>query len=350
MSNCTGNENISVVIPIRNGQQHIGLILDSITKQDYPKEKTEVFFVDGNSDDNTGQLLREFINLSESIQNSYYRVEVINNPLQYVPFGLNKAIEQASFDTIIRMDAHSSYPENYLSEIVYWKNKLNAGNVGGITVAQGKSELGKAIAQVISSRFGMGNSEFRLSQSDLKPKKADTVPFGIFSKKILNEIGYFDTRYLRHQDYEMNYRIIQAGYNIFLIPTIKINYYVRDNYNSLFKQFYGYGFYKGVFLYNTKFKSLKIRHLMPVLLFVSIILGIILLLISPLFFQILGFSLFILPYMIFVFYAACVLSNKYSNRHFFKFFKIIPIMHLTYGGAVIIGFFLEFFEKFKLKM
>jgi glycosyltransferase involved in cell wall biosynthesis len=50
------NENlpsISIVIPTYNGEQTLAQCLESIVKQDYPREKVEIIIVDGGSKDKT---------------------------------------------------------------------------------------------------------------------------------------------------------------------------------------------------------------------------------------------------------------------------------------------------------
>jgi len=324
---------ITVIIPIRNEEKYISALFSSIENQDFPSGNIEILFIDGGSSDSSVIELEKII---ENKENKYHNLKIIENPNKFVPFGLNKAIREASFDTIIRLDAHATYQTSYLSDIVFWKNKLNADNVGGIVNSKSETKTGKAISDVMSSKFGMGNTTFRVSNKSATPSKADTVPFGIYSKKMLNQIGYFDERFIRHQDYELNYRIRKNGGEIFLIPSIEISYYVRETFKSLYIQFKGYGYYKGKFLRMYK-KGLKIRHLVPVLLSLSLLIGIISIIISPEFFKLISFAIFILPYLSFIIIAALILYLK-TNRCFFKYILIFPIIHITWGINVLRGF------------
>ena len=47
---------VSVIIPCRNEGEYIGMCLDSVIANDYPKERLQVLVVDGMSEDLTGQI------------------------------------------------------------------------------------------------------------------------------------------------------------------------------------------------------------------------------------------------------------------------------------------------------
>jgi len=57
------NQMVSVVIPVRNEKDHIGLLINDLLDQDYPSGKYEIIIVDDHSSDGTGKVV-------ESIQGS----------------------------------------------------------------------------------------------------------------------------------------------------------------------------------------------------------------------------------------------------------------------------------------
>lgn len=52
---------VSIVIPSRNEEKFIGMCLDSIIANDYPKDKIEVLIVDGVSEDGTREIVEKYI-------------------------------------------------------------------------------------------------------------------------------------------------------------------------------------------------------------------------------------------------------------------------------------------------
>ena len=127
--------------------------------------------MDGNSPDKTIEILEREL----KGENLNYRI--IYNPKKITPISVNIGIREAKNDIIIRLDAHSEYPSNYISKCVYYLNSVEADNVGCLFNAQGKGTIGKAIANVVSSKFGVGNADFR---TFAESGYVDTVPFGAF--------------------------------------------------------------------------------------------------------------------------------------------------------------------------
>ena len=66
-----------------------------------------------------------------------------------------------------------------------------------------------AIKEVLSNRFGVGNSTFRLGVD--KAVNVDTVPFGCWRREVFEKYGDYDERLIRNQDIELNKRIIRGG-------------------------------------------------------------------------------------------------------------------------------------------
>lgn len=257
---------ISVVCPIYNEEKYIAKCIDSILEQDFPHDDMEVLFVDGMSSDSTRDIVLEYTE-------KYKFIHLLDNPHRTSPHAMNIGIENATGDTIFRMDAHAQYPNNYLSELYRKFQELpNAENVGGVceTLPCNETNEAYAIAEVLSNSFGMGNSYFRTGISEIR--KVDTVPFGCFHKSLFKRIGLYDTDLDRNQDDELNGRIIRNGGSIYIIPTIKIKYFARDKIGKVRKMFYQYGLYKP--LVNKKLGApATLRQFVPVLFLLGIVLG-----------------------------------------------------------------------------
>jgi len=246
---------VSIIIPAYNEAGHIERALEDILDQDYGPENYEVLVADGRSSDRTREIIREFPAGKTLIQ-------VIDNPGRYVPSGLNLAIGQAKGRVIVRMDAHSRYPKDYLTSLVHWLERLKADNVGGVWITRpaNDSAKAKAIALALAHPLGVGNALYRLGSD--KVREVDTVPYGCYPKRVFERIGLFDEQLLRNQDDEFNARLKRSGGRIFIIPGIKIEYFARENFSKLGKMYYQYGYFKP--LVNKKIKiPANVRQLAP---------------------------------------------------------------------------------------
>jgi glycosyltransferase involved in cell wall biosynthesis len=232
-----GNPKVSVIVPCRNEKDFIEMLLENIVSQDYPKEDTEVFMVDGMSEDGTREVIRRFTE-------EYRYIRLVDNPERVVPHALNRGIRLAGGEYIIRMDTHSTYPPDYISRLLYWHKKLGADNVGGVGITRPfrDTPVARAAALALSHPFGVGNSYFRIGTD--KPREVDTVPFGCYKKEIFDTIGLFDEDLIRNQDDEFNLRLKRRGGRIFLVPEIKVVYYSRDRLRHLWRMYHQYGFFK----------------------------------------------------------------------------------------------------------
>lgn len=322
---------VSVIIPTRNEEQFIVNTLNSVMAQDYPNHLIEIIIADGESDDSTKSLIEEY-----SI--SHPNILLVNNPERVVPFALNYAIEKASGEVIVRMDAHSKYPKNYISRLVEELVRLKADNVGGVwvTTPQNNSLVAKGIALATSHPLGIGDASYRLENKQVKA--VDTVPFGCFPKSIFDKIGLFDTDLIRNQDDEFNGRIIKNGGKIFLIPDVEIEYYARGTIKTMMKMFFQYGLFKP--LVNVKLGSAAtIRQFIPPGFVLFLMIGLIIGFLPPLI-TYAWFGGAFLYALLSVAVSAKIAASEKSFELFFILPILFPLIHVSYGWGYIKGFVL----------
>jgi len=253
---------VSIVIPCRNEEKYINQCIDSLLNNSYPKDLIEIIIIDGMSEDNTREIIKRYIE-----KHSF--IKLTNNLKKIVPTALNIGIKKARGDIIIRIDVHSTYPSNYIENLVLWSRKTKADNVGGIwiTKAGAETSIAKAIALALSHPFGVGNPYFRIGTKE--SKYVDTVPFGCYRKEIFKKIGLFNEKLIRNQDLEFNLRLKKMGGRILLVPEIVSYYYARADLKGLFKQNFWNGFWV---VYSIKFTKtpFSLRHLIPFFFVLSI--------------------------------------------------------------------------------
>lgn len=316
---------LSVICPIYNEEKYIGKCIESIVAQDFPKNQLEVIFADGMSTDRTRGIVAEYTA-------KYPWIRLIDNPDRIVPPALNKAIEASHGDVIMRLDAHAEYPTNYFSELTRQLKLLKADNVGAVcvTLPTNDTATARAIACVLSSKFGMGNSSFRVGAD--KVTLVDTVPFGCWPREVFDRIGLFAPDLIRNQDDEFNGRLIKSGGKIYLLPHVKVKYFARDKISKTAKMFYQYGLFKP--LVNKKLGApATVRQFIPLALVLGIVFGLIIsLLWEP----------FWIPYLtgIFLYIGLCIffsLKSSHNHKQILIQSWTYTAVHISYGVGYIVG-------------
>jgi glycosyltransferase involved in cell wall biosynthesis len=317
---------VSLVCPVYNEEKHIAQCLDSILGQTY-SGNIEILLVDGFSSDRTRKIIHSYC-LKHS------NIILLNNPIRFTPVSLNIGVKQARGEYVIRIDAHSIYPNNYIETLIHSFIQLNADNVGCVikTLPATNSIKCRSIAYVLSHPFGVGNSYFRIGTSQIL--KVDTVPFGCFKRSLFEKIGLFDEELLVNQDDEFNSRIIKNGGEIYLLPDISVNYLARDSIYKTIRMFYQYGLYKP--LVNSKIgATTTIRQIFPLLFLLGICLGpFIGLFYSTIFF--LYFFILFLYFFIAIYFSINSL-NKIRERVVLYMPILFFMVHISYGYGYLLG-------------
>ena len=226
---------LSVILPVLNEANHLAAAVKAILSQDY-QGKFEVILAIGPSKDETLEVANE-------LAKSDSRVVVVLNPSGRTAAGLNLALAKSISPIIVRVDGHAEIPSNYLSVAVELLRKTGAVNVGGLMGAVGKTKFEQSVARAMRSPLGVGAAKFHTGGGS---GEVDTVYLGCFLREALNEIGGFDERFIRAQDWELNFRLRERGGKIFFDPRLEVTYRPRPNLAALAKQYFEYGRWRRV--------------------------------------------------------------------------------------------------------
>ncbi|MDT3696519.1 MAG: glycosyltransferase family 2 protein [Ignavibacterium sp.] len=320
---------ISVIIPCRNEKKYIIDFLESVFKNDYPKELLEVFIIDGKSVDGTTEILQRFIK-------DFPIFTLLTNEKKTVPYALNQAIKKCTGDYIIRLDVHSKIPENYFSKLIKSAIEMGADNIGTICITEVKNKNPKshAIKKVLSNKIGVGNSYFRIGTKTAI--EVDNVPFGCYKKNVFKKYGLFNNQLVRNQDIELNKRIIKGGGKIILLPEPYSIYYARETFNDLAKNNFATGLWNILTIYITKnFNSVSLRHFIPLIFLLSLLVPLIMTILNEYFGLISLLSL--ISYFILIITVS--LKNKDNTTTLYNLIVSFIVLHFSYGFGSLSGLF-----------
>ena len=320
---------ISIIIPIYNEEKYIKECIFSIMQCDYDIAQMEILLVDGMSEDGTREIIRQ-------LQQKYACIALIDNPQKIAPVAMNLGIKEAKGEYLFIVSAHASYTKSYFTKLVEQIQRLDADCVGGVlkTDVKNHSVKADAIKEVLSHPLGVGNASFRTGSTQIR--EVDTVAFGCYNKKTFELYGYFDETLVRNQDIELNKRIVNGGGKIYLIPDVQCTYYARENFRDLAKNQYQNGFWNMLTAYYTKtLNSLSLRHFIPLLFVLSLIIPFGISFIFP---QMLWLSLFsLVSYLSLVIIISIKLKNS-SNSIVYLIMSFL-ILHFSYGLGSLMGLF-----------
>lgn len=317
---------VSIIIPCYNEEATIGNTLSAILGQTFPCSEMEVVISDSMSTDRTRAVIADF-----QAAHPELKVQVVQNIARIIPAALNRAIEAARGDFIIRMDAHSkpypTYVENCHRALVDGKGD----NVGGVWEIQPGSSSWEAagIAAAASHPFGAGDAAYRLNPS---AGAVDTVPFGSFRRSLIDEIGPFDETLLSNEDYEFNVRVRKAGKVVWLDPSIRSVYFARPDFGALARQYWRYGFWKARMLQRYP-ETLRWRQALPP----AFVAGVIILLLFSFWMPariILGAVL--LVYTMLLLAAGLLLAVRRKMPSLLLSFSLaVVVIHFSWGTALL---------------
>ena len=303
---------ISVILPVLNESKYLEEAVNAILDQDFAGS-LEIIVAVGPSHDGTEKIAHDLAGKDS-------RVVVVANPTGRTAAGLNLAIAATRYSIIVRVDGHSKIPRNYLSLAFEILKETGAVNVGGIMAAEGQSIFENSVARAMRSPLGVGASRFHTGGGS---GSVDTVYLGAFRKQALLAVGGFDERFTRAQDWELNFRLREAGGVIYFDPRLVVTYRPRGTVKALAKQYFEYGRWRRVVSRRHE-GTINYRYLAPPFTVIGVV--------SSMIFGAIFTPILYIPaltYALFILIASARIGK--SPAEFVSLPLILLTMHMTWG-------------------
>ena len=230
---------VSIIITARNEEKYLPMLFKDILNQTYPLQNIEVVLMDSNSKDNTRTLMEEFKTNNESLS-----VQIVTNERQIQAAGFNEGVKHATGDVVLKIDAHSRIPADFVQKNV---NEIIAGAYvcGGNrpTVVDSDDDFSKTLHIVEESALGSSIANYRKSNTK---RKVNSIFHGMYRKEVFEKVGLADERLLRTEDNEFHYRVRKSGYDIIFNPEIESYQYIRPTFIKMIKQKFANGYWIGL--------------------------------------------------------------------------------------------------------
>jgi len=232
---------VSIIVPVRNEDAYIGSCLSHLIGQTYPRERMEIIIVDCLSDDGTRKIVGEIQaeGTRRAERGAAPIVRLIDEPKHHRAAALNAGIKAAAGDIVVRIDARSIVPPDYVERCVSTLLETGADNVGGIQEPIARAPMQKAIGAAMAHPFGVGNAQFRIGR---KSGPVDSVYLGSFRREVFDRVGLFDDSVpVISEDSDINQRIRESGGIVYLNTAIHAHYYPRETLGGLWRLYFHYG-------------------------------------------------------------------------------------------------------------
>jgi succinoglycan biosynthesis protein ExoA len=245
------DEPVSVVMPVRNEERYLEDSVRHVLGQEYGGA-LELILAVGPSKDRTAEL-------AARIAAADPRVTVVDNPTGGRSAGVNLAVQAARHQIIVRVDGHSMLPDGYVRTAVATLRETGAANVGGIMAAEGVTAFQQAVAWAMTSPFGVGAARFHTGG---QAGPADTAYMGVFRREAIERAGGYNEQFQIAEDWELNYRIREAGGLIWFQPAMRVTYRPRATIAELGLQYFRYGRWRRV-VARRHAGTINLRYLAP---------------------------------------------------------------------------------------
>lgn len=317
---------ISFIIIALNAEHALNKSLSSLKKQDYPHKDIEVILVDGMSSDKTKKVMQDF----QKEDTSFARVIVKDNPGKYLACGWNVALKEVSGDVVLRVDAHTEFPADFISKNI---KCIESGEdiCGGkvVSILEDDSQLNQALLESENSMFGGGFSFFRRGE---ECRYTNTLAFAAYNKACFDTVGQYDERLVRTEDNDMHYRMQKAGYKFFFNPDIISYRYCRSSFSKLLRQKFLNGYWVGLTM-GVQPRAFSVFYFVPMLFVLGLIFFITISFITPL-----PLIFYLSTYAIVLFASFVAAVNKSG---FYPALLLLPFillsLHIAYGIGTLKG-------------
>lgn len=325
---------VSIIITARNEEKYLPMLFEDILNQTFPLQNIEVVLMDSNSTDNSRLVMEEFKKNNETLS-----VQIVTNERQIQAAGFNEGVKHATGDVVLKIDAHSRIPADFVQKNV---DEILAGAYvcGGNrpTVVDSADDFSKTLHIVEESALGSSIANYR--KSDVK-RKVNSIFHGMYRKEVFDKVGLADERLLRTEDNEFHYRVRKAGYDIIFNPEIESYQYIRPTFTKMIQQKFANGYWIGLTSHVCR-DCLSLFHFGPGVFVATLLVLMMLTLVSfvPLLTVVFLYLLAVLGLSIF----------EISKQKFNPTLLLIPFImiaiHFAYGVGTIKGWIFGFeFKK-----
>jgi succinoglycan biosynthesis protein ExoA len=225
-------EPVLVVIPCLNEEDYIERVLTKLAAEAHHVD-LRIVVADGGSTDQTREIVKRFAD-------SNHRIVLMDNSRRIQSAAINSAVQRygdgARF--FIRVDAHADYPYQYCEHLLTVQARTSADSVVVSMRTEGHSCFERAAAAAQNSILGNGGASHRLATGG---RWVDHGHHALMTIKAFKAVGGYDETFAQNEDAELDARLTENGFHIYLTDETQVTYYPRGSAIALFRQYFNIG-------------------------------------------------------------------------------------------------------------
>ena len=229
MADSSDDPSIAVIVPVRNMARTVRDLLDSLMKLDYDEDKLEIVFVDGNSTDDTKQIIGE------------YPVKLVDEEGRGLNAARNTGIKHSKGEILAYTDGDCVVPPEWAKGIARNFREPGVSFVGGMVKGYDETDF---ISTYMDETFFQVKPSF-IGRHKVNELYLFNFPAGCnmaFRRKAMEKIDFFDER-IDHgfDDLFPVEKLSDRGFSLVLDTDVKVFHHHRTDLRELLKQHYNYG-------------------------------------------------------------------------------------------------------------
>lgn len=220
---------VSIVVPVMNVEGTIRDLMESLMRLEYDREKLEILVVDGNSTDDTREIVSE------------YPVRLLDEEGKGLNAARNTGIKYSRGEIIAYTDGDCVVPPGWIRSIAENFKDPMVSFVGGPVEAYDKKDF---LSTYMDDTFFQAKPGFKW-RSETTSLSLFRFPAGCnmaFNRHALSKINFFDEK-IDHgfDDLAPVERLGSRGFRIVLDPEVTVRHQHRTNLREMLKQHFNYG-------------------------------------------------------------------------------------------------------------
>lgn len=230
-----GAPRLSVVLPVRNEERHIGRVLDELQRQDIPRDAVELIVVDGMSSDRTREIVLD-------LQRRDDRIRLLDNPAGRSGPARNVGARHARAPYLLFVDGHCRIlsPTMLADVLAAFEAGARCLSRPQPLLAESGHDFQTAVSLARGSVLGHNTGSLIYNGGDhwCSPLSAGCG----YERALYLELGGVDEDFDAGEDLEFNLRVERAGVRARHSDAFAVGYLPRGSLPALFRQIYRYGY------------------------------------------------------------------------------------------------------------